>query len=262
MTLPAAAPASDVTAPSVLSRILTGYGRAGGSEGPVYLRLASTLRGLIELGELKGGDALPSERDLAQASGLSRVTVRKALEVLGDEGLVERRQGAGSFVTRQIEQPASVLIGFTDDMRRRGAAAASQVIRQAVGLPDPSEMLKLGLSPADRVLRLSRVRLSDGEPLAIEHAVIPASALASPGIGASLYEALKQAGNMPVRALQRVQAGIATAAEAELLHLSPGSPVLRIERRSFLANGRPIEVTVSAYRGDRYDFIAELSLDG
>jgi GntR family transcriptional regulator len=254
-------PAPDVT-PSVLSRILSGYARAGGAEGPVYLRLASTLRGLIELGDLKGGDALPSERDLAQAAGLSRVTVRKALEVLTDEGLIARRQGAGSFVTRQIEQPASVLIGFTDDMRRRGAVAASRVIRQAEGLPDPSEMLKLGLSPADRVLRLSRVRLSDGEPLAIENAVVPARALGAATLGASLYAALKAAGNMPVRALQRVQAGIATEAEAELLNLTPGSPVLRIERRSFLANGRPIEVTVSAYRGDRYDFIAELSLDG
>jgi GntR family transcriptional regulator len=249
-------------APSVLARILTGYGRAGGSEGPVYLRLASTLRGLIELGDLKGGDALPSERDLAQAAGLSRVTVRKALEVLGDEGLIERRQGAGSFVTRQIEQPASVLIGFTDDMRRRGALAASRVIQQSIGLPDPSEILKLGLSPSDRVLRLSRVRLSDGEPLAIEHAVVPAGALGDAEVGASLYGALKAQGNMPVRALQRVQAGIATPAEATLLNLTPGSPVLRIERRSFLANGRPIEVTVSAYRGDRYDFIAELSLDG
>lgn len=250
------------TPPSVLARILSGYGRASGSEGPVYLRLASTLRGLIELGDLRGGDALPSERDLAQASGLSRVTVRKALEVLGDEGLIERRQGAGSFVTRQIEQPASVLIGFTDDMRRRGAQATSRIIRQSIGLPDPSEILKLGLSPADRVLRLSRVRLSDGEPLAIENAVVPASALGDTAVGASLYEALKRQGNMPVRALQRVQAGIATASEGALLNLTPGSPVLRIERRSFLANGRPIEVTVSAYRGDRYDFIAELSLDG
>jgi len=247
---------------SVLARILGGYARAGSGGGPVYLRLASTLRGLIELGELRGRDALPSERDLAQATGLSRVTVRKALDVLVDEGLVERRQGAGSFVALQIRQPASVLIGFTDDMRRRGARASSRLIRRAVGLPDPSEMLKLGLSPGDRVLRLSRVRLSDDEPLAIEHAIVPAAALASPAVGASLYEALNAQGNMPVRALQRVQAGIATEAEATLLNLTPGSPVLRIERRSFLPNGRPIEVTLSAYRGDRYDFVAELSLNG
>lgn len=245
-----------------LARILAGFARAGAGPGPVYLRLASTLRGLIGLGELTGGDALPSERDLAQAAGLSRVTVRKALDVLAVEGLIERRQGAGSFVTRQIEQPASVLIGFTEDMQRRGTAPASRLIRKAVGPPDPSEMLKLGLSPSDRVLRLSRVRLSDGEPLAIEHAVVPARALPSPALSGSLYAALGAQGNAPVRALQRVQAGIASAEEAALLGIAPGDAVLRIERRSFLANGRPIEVTVSAYRGDRYDFIAELSLDG
>ena len=81
-------------------------------------------------------------------------------------------------------------------------------------------------------------------------------------LGGSLYEALKARGQMPVRALQRVHAGVATPEEASLLHIAPGSPLLRIERRSFLANGRPIEVTVSAYRGDRYDFVAELTLDG
>lgn len=252
---------------TALMLILGAFARAGGGnggarDGPVYLRLASTLRGLVELGQLRGGDALPSERDLAEASGLSRVTVRKALDVLVDEGLVQRRQGAGSFVTRQIEQPLSLLIGFTDDMRRRGAGASSLTILKAVSLPDPSEMLKLGLSPAEPVLRLSRVRLADGEPLAIENAVVPAQALNPETLGTSLYEALKAQGQMPVRALQRVHAGIATADEARLLQIAPGSPLLRIERRSFLANGKPIEVTVSAYRGDRYDFVAELTLDG
>ena len=123
-------------------------------------------------------------------------------------------------------------------------------------------MLKLGLSPSEPVLRLSRVRLADGEPLAIENAVVPASALDADTLGGSLYEALKARGQMPVRALQRVHAGVATPEEASLLQIAPGSPLLRIERRSFLANGRPIEVTVSAYRGDRYDFVAELTLDG
>lgn len=262
MAAPDIASAVIATPGSALERILAGYARAAGSQGPAYLRLAAILRGLVELGELRGGDALPSERELAQAAGLSRVTVRKALEVLTDEGLIARRQGAGSFVAPQIAQPASVLIGFTEDMRRRGVEATSRLIAKSVGLPDPSEMLKLGLSPADRVLRLSRVRLSDGAPLGIEHAVVPAAALGSPALGDSLYAALKAQGNMPVRALQRVQAGIASAEEAALLGLAPGSAVLRIERRSFLANGRPIEVTVSAYRGDRYDFVAELTLDG
>jgi GntR family transcriptional regulator len=248
--------------PSALQkRIQDGLRAAGETDGPLYLRLASAMRGLIELGELRGGDALPSERDLAKTTGYSRVTVRKAIDALCQDGLIARRHGAGSFVTRQIDQPLSVLVGFTEDMKRRGARTTSKLLQKSVGAPDPSDMLKLGLSPAEQVFRLSRVRLSDGEPLAIENAVIPASALDPATVGASLYEALRQAGNMPVRALQRLHAATATAQEARLLGIEPGAAVLRIERRSFLANGRPIEVTTSSYRGDRYDFIAELTLE-
>jgi GntR family transcriptional regulator len=242
--------------------VAEGLAGMAGRPGPTYRRLADTLRGLIEMGELRGGDALPSERDLAAATGCSRVTVRKAFDMLGAEGLVARRQGAGSFVAAQVNQPLSVLVGFTEDMRRRGAVTGSRVIDRAVGPPDPAEVLKLGLSPGEAVFRLSRVRLSDGEPLALEHAVIPARAVDPGAVGASLYEALRRSGHRPVRALQRLHAGIVTDTEAGLLGVAPGSPVLRIERRSFLANGRPIEVTTSVYRGDRYDFIAELTMEG
>ncbi len=244
--------------PDLLARILAALPPGG---DPLYLRLAAALRAGIEAGDLRGGAALPSERDLVRATGYSRVTVRKAVDELCREGLVARRHGAGSFVTRQIDQPLSLLVGFTEDMRRRGANATSRELRREVTAADPADLLKLGLSPAERVFRLVRVRLSDGEPLAIEHAVIPAAAIDPDTVGESLYDALRAAGNMPVRALQRLHAGIANAEEARLLGVVPGSPVLRIERRSFLANGRAIELTTSSYRGDRYDFIAELTLD-
>lgn len=243
----------------VLSRIVQGL--EGDSPGPRYQRLAASLASLIESGELRGGAALPSERDLARTSGYSRVTVRKAIDELCRQRIVSRRHGAGSFVARQIDQPLSVLLGFTEDMRRRGARASSRLLRSDVSAANPADTLKLGLSPAEQVLNLRRVRLSDGEPLAIEHAVVPASAIDAERMGESLYDALRATGNMPVRALQRLHAGIATPEEARLLGIAAGSPVLRIERRSFLANGRAIEITTSTYRGDRYDFIAELTLD-
>ncbi|MCR8724395.1 GntR family transcriptional regulator [Frigidibacter sp. ROC022] len=245
--------------PGLLSRIVSDMQAAGGD--PLYLKMAQTIGALIEAGELRGGAALPSERDLAKAAGCSRVTVRKAIDELCRKGIVSRRHGAGSFVAKQIDQPLSVLVGFTEDMKRRGAVATSRVLEREVALADPSDILKLGLSPTETVLRLTRVRLSDGEPLAIESAVVPASAIDIPSMGESLYDALRASGNMPVRALQRIHAGIATAEDAGLLGTAPGSPVLRIERRSFLSNGRAIEVTTSSYRGDRYDFIAELTLD-
>lgn len=248
-----------MTAETHVAAALAGAARR---DGPMYLRLAEALRGLIETGTLQGGDALPSERDLAATTGHSRVTVRKAIDVLCADGLIARRHGAGSFVTRPIEQPLSVLVGFTEDMRRRGGITSSRVLEKTVGPADPALALKLGLAPGEPVLRLSRVRLSDGEPLAIEHAAVPGWAVDAADVGPSLYAVLRARGQMPVRALQRLHAGIATPHEARLLGLAPGSAVLRIERRSFLPNGRPVEVTTSAYRGDRYDFVAELALQG
>lgn len=227
---------------------------------PLYLQLGAAIRAAIDGRIVKGGEALPSERELMAATGLSRVTVRRAIEQLLQEGLLSRRHGSGTFVAPQLDQPLSLLIGFSDDMLRRGARATSILLDKSTGQPSPDEAMKLGLSAGEAVVRLSRVRLSDGDPLAIEHAVVPASCVAPEEIGDSLYQALAARNLMPVRALQRLRAVTADKREARLLDIAVGSAILHIERRSFLANGRPIEVTRSAYRGDRYDFIAELRL--
>lgn len=253
--------AGGVAAGGLSARIVGALHNEAGSEDPLYLRLARAMRGLIEIGYLRDREALPSERVLAQATGFSRVTVRKAFEDLLQDGLISRRAGAGSYVTHRAEQPMSVLVGFTADMKRRGTRGSSILLDKSEGLPRPDELLKLGLSPSDPVVRLSRVRLSDGEALAIEHAVVPRSAVAPESIGESLYEALRRTGHRPVRALQRLSAAIADAEEARHLAIPAGSPILHIERHAFLANGRPIEVTRSSYRGDRYDFVAELKIE-
>lgn len=252
---------NSVTGSALAARIVSSLAKNDFAEDPLYLQLARILRELIEAGELRGGVALPSERDLAKATSLSRITVRSAIDDLFRDGLVSKKRGAGTFVSPQIDQPLSVLLGFTADMKRRGTNSSSIIINKTVALPDPTEVLKLGISPSEQVLRLSRVRLSEDEPLAVENAVVPLFAVKPDDIKESLYEAMKATGNKPVRALQRLHAAIADDREAELLGVVPGSPILHIERRSFLANGRAIEVTNSAYRGDRYDFIAELAIE-
>lgn len=243
------------------ARIVTAIRNDGDNEDPLYLQLARAMRGLIEIGHLRNREALPSERTLAQATGFSRVTVRKAIDELIRDGLIARRAGAGSYVAREADQPMSVLVSFTADMQRRGIKGRSILIEKTVTLPKPDELLKLGISPTDRVIRLSRVRISGDEPLAVEHAVLPLAAVEPDDIGESLYEALRRRGNRPVRALQRLSAAIADTEEAHHLGITPGSPILHIERHAFLANGRPIELTHSAYRGDRYDFVAELKIE-
>ncbi|ARO13391.1 GntR family transcriptional regulator [Ketogulonicigenium robustum] len=133
-------------------------------EDPLYRRLARAMRLLIAASEMKNNDNLPSERRLAEVTGLSRVTVRKALTALAEEGIIGRRAGARAHVVKDIDQSLSVLIGFTADMRRRGADGRSILLSQDVGLPTPDEVILLGISPTDKVMRLSRVRLAEDEP--------------------------------------------------------------------------------------------------
>lgn len=229
------------------------------SPTPLYLQLAELIRGQIRDGEIRTGDALPSERELSDAIGVSRVTVRKSLDVLLREGLLSRRHGSGTYIAPRIEQPAALLAGFSADMAVRGHAPGSILVEKATGLPTPDEAMALGLGPNQQVHRLTRVRTANGEPLAIERAVVPAALLPSlDAVGASLYAALEAHGARPVRGLQRLQASLATLQEAKLLSIPAGAAVLRIERRGFLPNGAPVELTRSAYRGDRYDFMVEV----
>jgi GntR family transcriptional regulator len=233
------------------------------SPTPLYLQLAESLRGMIDEGAVRVGEALPSERELSARTRISRVTVRKALDALLREGMLSRRRGSGTYVAPRIEQPASVLAGFTADIRNRGQTPGSIWLKRALAAPTPEEAMTLALSPDSKVVQLWRVRTADDEPLAIERAVVPAVLLPSPDqIGDSLYAALAKMGNRPGRGLQRLQASLATPAEAERLSIPAGAAILRIERRTFLANGTPVEFTRSAYRGDRYDFVTEVREPG
>jgi GntR family transcriptional regulator len=229
------------------------------SPTPLYLQLAEELRARIANQRVRVGDALPSERDLTMITGLSRVTVRRAIDTLLREGMLSRRRGSGTYVSARIEQPASVLAGFSADMRNRGAAPGSIWLDRQLAHPTPEEAMMLAAAPDSLVVRLSRVRTADGEPMAIERATIPAALLPSPDLVTdSLYQTLARLGAAPVRGLQRLQASLATAFEARHLPVPVGAAVLRIERRTFLASGAPVEFTRSAYRGDLYDFVTEV----
>jgi GntR family transcriptional regulator len=145
------------------------------SHSPIYMQLAQQLREQIVDGRFGAGEALPSERDLCALMGASRVTVRKAIELLIDEGLLTRRQGSGTFVTPRIQAQASFLTSFSEDAAARGDTTETIWMEKAEGEGSDEECRLLELSPGARVLRLSRVRMAHGEPLAIEHAVVPAA---------------------------------------------------------------------------------------
>ncbi len=226
---------------------------------PLYLQLARSLRDHINSGGIGPGSALPSERDLSEMAGLSRVTIRKGIEQLIEEGVLVRKQGSGTFVARRIETSGGKLSSFSDEARQRGEDPGVIWINKSYAQPTEEEATALQIGNTARVARLGRVRLAGGEPLAIEHAVVPAEFLPElDGLGDSLYHALDAHGFRPVSGTQRVRASLATPTEAGILCVKQNSEVLRIERMTRIASGRIVEFTRSVYRGDRYEFVSDL----
>jgi GntR family transcriptional regulator len=236
------------------------------SGAPLYLKLKRSIEDAVQRGVIRPGDALPSERDIAARADISRVTVRKAVQDLVRAGVLIQRHGSGTFVARpveRVEQSLSLLTSFTEDMARRGMSLTSEWLERGTYAPSPDEMMVLGLSAKELVSRVSRLRIADGTPLAIERAALPVSVLPDPlVIGSSLYAALEKTGNRPVRAVQRISAANLGTTDARLLQVPTGAAGLHIERISYLATGKAVEFTRSIYRGDAYDFVAELRLGG
>jgi GntR family transcriptional regulator len=229
---------------------------------PLYQQLQRALREAIEQRVLSIDDALPAERQLAEELAVSRITVRKAIEGLVEEGLLVRRQGAGNFVAGRVEKNFAKLTSFSEDMRARGRNPHSQWLRKLEGTVTPEEALTLRLSPGAPVYRFHRLRFADDAPMAVEYATIVASCLPSlKAVGNSLYEALENSGNRPARALQRLRALVLRAEQAKLLDAHEGDAGLLVERVGFLRDGRAVEFCQSYYRGDTYDFVAELTTE-
>lgn len=232
--------------------------------GPLYLQLKRWIEDAVHRGAIKPGDALPSERDLAARVDMSRVTVRKAVQHLVRDGILVQRHGSGTYVAQhpnRVEQSLSQLTSFAEDMARRGMAVKSVWLDRGLYLPSPEETVALGLGSGDSVARVARLRISGDMPLAIERASLSATILPDPEtIGTSLYAHLDKSGHRPVRAIQRIRAVSLGHEDAALLQVSPGVASLHIERTSYLASGRVVEFTRSIYRGDTYDFVAELTI--
>jgi GntR family transcriptional regulator len=230
------------------------------SAQPLYQQLQRALRGAIESGVIGPDDALPPERDLAEMLKVSRITVRKAIDELVEDGLLIRKQGSGTFVSNRVEKNFAKLTSFSEDMRARGREPRSVWMNRAAGTVTPEESLTLRSSPGTPVFRFHRIRYADDAPMAIEYATVIATSLPSlESVESSLYEALETTGNRPVRALQRLRAVLLTAEQAKLLKAQERDAGLLVARVGYLKDGRAVEFSQSFYRGDIYDFVAELN---
>ncbi|MBE1206236.1 GntR family transcriptional regulator [Aminobacter carboxidus] len=232
---------------------------SGESGEPLYRRLEDAIKQAISTTQLKRNAVIPSERTLCDALGISRVTVRKAIDGLVSDGLLDRRQGAKTVVSSRLEKSLATMTSFSEDMRSRGLEPGCVWISREISRPSPAEMMALGISGSEKVVRLRRLRTADDTPIAIEIATLPARFVPDPeAVRESLYEYLEATGALPVRALQRMQAKPATDEERQLLATAEDTSLLVMERRCFLADGQIVEFTQTKYRGDVYDFVIEL----
>jgi GntR family transcriptional regulator len=222
---------------------------------PRYYEIEQALRARVAA--LRPGDALPSDAELCQEFGVSRMTARNAMQRLVQEGIVQRIPGRGTFVAEQpVHRQAGSLISFSDEMRRRGRRPRSEVVRRRLRAGEAAETQPLGLADAAQVAELVRLRIADDEPIAIEQSVF-AAALAPVLMEAdletgSLFATLVEAGHVPTAGRASLAARPAGAADARRLRIPKGSPLL-VERRLIVdQQGSPLELTESRYAGDRY----------
>ena len=228
---------------------------------PLYRQVQEAIREAIVDRSLRPDDALPAERELSSAFGVSRITTRKAIEGLVNEGVLDTHHGSGTFVRSKVEKNFAQLTSFSEEMAARGMVPSSTWLNRTSGSVRPEEVLTLRASPGTAVYRFSRIRLADDSPMSIEYVTILANCLPSiEAVDHSLYEALHKTGNRPVRALQRLSALILNEEKAHLLGASVGDAGLLAERIGFNKSGVAIEFSQSFYRGDTYDFVAELSI--
>jgi GntR family transcriptional regulator len=234
--------------------------RLNRQRGPLGLRLTNALTSAIEDDVIAAGEVLPPERELAENLGVSRSTLRQCLEQLAEGGLIETRRGAGHFVARRILKPVTRLTGFTDDMVSRGIRPVSKILEKTIMPVPPDTAFRTALPLGTPVFVLVRLRLAGEEILAYERSIVPVTAVGEDYDGTgSLYGRMDQHGGRPKRILQSMRAVEAGTEIADHLKVKSSTAVLMIRRIGYGSHGVAVEDAISWYRGDRYDYVAEIN---
>ncbi len=212
---------------------------------------------------LTPGTAIPSERDLATRYGVSRMTLRTAIDDLVRDGLLVRRQGAGTYVARPKISKQIHLTSFTDDMRARGLTATTRVLSLARKPAGARVGARPGVSPAEMVVSVGRLRLADDEPMAIEWLSVPDRVvpdITRADFEGSFYRVLEERFGIVIDGgSQTLEPTVTDEEESALLGVPLHSPALFVERVTWTSDGVPTEYTRTMYRGDRYRFSVELA---
>lgn len=228
-------------------------------QSPVYIQIHNQIKKDIEGGKWQVGERIPSERELAVDFSVSRMTLRQAIQTLVDEGILERRVGAGTYVASQkVQEKMSGVTSFTDVMLAQGKHPSSRTISYHVASPSVSEMEKLQLKDGEQVLRMERIRFGDNVPISFEVATVPykfVQNFSKSEVTRSLYHTLERKGGYTLGgARQMVTATLASERIAEYLDIKRGEAILHLRQVSFLKDSRPFEYVRTQYVGSRFEF--------
>lgn len=232
-----------------------------------YQAIADAIRKEITANQLAPHTRLASEPELARRFKAARETVRRALALLQDDGVIYRRHAVGSFVAEpRVDQALDQLFSFTEFMVYRGMKPGSKLLEAEVERavsPDSPPLHYLGLKPGARLIRIKRLRTGSGEPLVIASTWLPEALfkgfLAKDLRRLSVYEIMSAMGHKPTDAIQTIVAVTLDEEQAALLGVAPGSPALQIRRIGY-SHGLPVEYAVDYYRGDRTTFRVRLGV--
>jgi GntR family transcriptional regulator len=232
---------------------------------PLYTQVETVLASNIGDGTLSAGTQLPTEDSLIKRFGVSRTTVRKAIQNLASRGLIEIQRGKGTFVTHpKITQELTELTGFVEDMRAQGRHPTARLITKQVVAASEIVASHLALTTGALVVRIQRVRLADGVPISFDETYLPLE------IGEKImtddletepvFSLLEQKYDIRLtEAEYRLEAVSAEPAVSEALHIERGSPIFRIERTSYRAGNQPVDYEQLHYRGDLIRFVTRLA---
>ncbi len=235
-----------------------------GHDSLLYARVETVLAGEITDGALKVGDQLPTEDSLIARFGVSRITVRRAIQNLVSRGLVEIHRGKGTFVAPpKITHDLKELSGFVEDMHALGHKPTARVIGKEIVTANATVARQLALTRGERVVRIRRVRLADGVPLSFDETYLPLE------IGKKIitnnlkvepiFSLLERKYDVPlIEAEYKLDAVAAENEVARALKVKPRSPIFRIERTSFSTGSRPVDYETLHYRGDLVQFVTRL----
>jgi GntR family transcriptional regulator len=239
------------------------YSRGGMSARRVTKQSVARERVLDLIRQLGVGAAIPSERQLTTDLGVSRLTVRAAIDELAREGYLVRRHGSGTYVQRPKIAQELTMTSFSEDMHRRGMKPGSRTLSMTSTLAGARLGRSLQVSPSERIVAIERLRLADGESMAIERLYVPEAVVPGLSVGdlaGSFYELLKvRYGITIVSGVQAIEPTVTTEEESAVLGVPLQSPAFLFERTSRDEGDRTIEFVQSIYRGDRYRIVTELS---